>query len=171
MGRDTTSALGGRVLRSPLTDRIYYCPSVEDLGEGRFRARGKKVDVTEDVKALVEDLFLEVYREPLLWFSRVMEERLKENDHKGGWADESTLDLWNALNQEAVELRTAISDDALGHNPAGSIPTAEAIVREAADVANFALFVADNQRKRLPGANADPRPLLGRRTDELREGK
>ncbi len=149
MGRDSDSALGGRVLRSSMTDRIYYCPSVKDLGGGNLRSVGKKVDITEDVDAILLDMM----REPLLWFSRIMEERLKENDHKGGWSNESTLDLWNALNREAVELRTAIEDDVHGHNPAGSIPTPEAIVREAADVANFALFVADNQRKRLPGGS------------------
>lgn len=40
------------VLQSPLTGCYYFCTKVELLGGGMNRVVGKKVDVTESMKAL-----------------------------------------------------------------------------------------------------------------------
>ena len=65
-------------------------------------------------------------------FAEVMEEKLRQNDYKGGWGNTAPGDLLLRLEQEAQELRDAIE-----------MCDASAIRREAADVANFAMMVAD----------------------------
>ena len=71
-------------------------------------------------------------RPELQQFALAMESRLKENDHKGGWDRESPGWLYARLLEELAELL-----DALGF---GSM---ENIRREAADVANYAMMIAD----------------------------
>lgn len=69
-------------------------------------------------------------------FALAMEERLRANDHKPGWKSDRPLALLKRLFEEADELEGAVRDheeERGGH-----------VVRaEAADVANFALMVAD----------------------------
>jgi NTP pyrophosphatase (non-canonical NTP hydrolase) len=84
-----------------------------------------------------------------------MEAKLAKNRHKGdrnGWLKDDALSLWNRLDQESCELLSALKDpDA----------TFEQMANEAADVANFAMMVADvvltrksaNARISEPGAN------------------
>ena len=66
-------------------------------------------------------------------FAVAMEERLRANDHKGGWKGECQLWLLERLEDEFAELALAVLDGKPPHE----------IRDEAADVANFALFVAD----------------------------
>lgn len=73
----------------------------------------------------------------VLWFALQMEKQLRKNDHKGGWENEPTIHLLHRLEEEFVEL-----GDATEENGAD----AETVVAEAADVANFAMFIADNKR-------------------------
>lgn len=71
-----------------------------------------------------------------------MERKLAENRHKGGrnsWLDMSTPELLRRLRQEAEELVEAI---AFKDEPE--------IRREAADVSNFAMFIADKEGKLQP---------------------
>jgi NTP pyrophosphatase (non-canonical NTP hydrolase) len=68
-------------------------------------------------------------------FALAMEERLKANDHKGGWKDCDPNYCLNRLYEEASELVGAI----LTVREVGR----EAILQEAADVANFAMMLAD----------------------------
>jgi NTP pyrophosphatase (non-canonical NTP hydrolase) len=77
-------------------------------------------------------------RESVQWFAEVMENKLRENDHKGGW-DECHIDwLIHRLYQEAEELwREVRSNDKNYQN----------IISESADVANFAMMIADKARK------------------------
>jgi NTP pyrophosphatase (non-canonical NTP hydrolase) len=63
-----------------------------------------------------------------------MEERLSANDHKPGWIGELPSTLLRRLREEADELEIAFN--ARGH-------TKGDILREAADVANFAMMIAD----------------------------
>lgn len=67
-------------------------------------------------------------------FAEAMEVRLRVNDYKGGWKKESAANLSLQLEDEVEELTVAIVD-----------PTANAedILHEAADVANFAMMIAD----------------------------
>jgi len=73
-------------------------------------------------------------RAVIRWFAQAMEDELKENDHKGGWADMHCKALMARLLEELIELQGAIEQGA-------SKPT---VLSEAADVANFAMMVADN---------------------------
>lgn len=67
-------------------------------------------------------------------FARQMEERLQQNDWKGGWQDDAAGDLFNHLVEEVGEIAEllrdpkAIYDDVLG---------------ECADAANMAMMVAE----------------------------
>ena len=66
-----------------------------------------------------------------------MEAKLRENDHKGGWDVNTDQELMWRLLDEMAELRHALT-----------YGDAESIVKECADVANFAMFIADNTEAR-----------------------
>lgn len=62
-----------------------------------------------------------------------MKQKLQENEHKGYWADDSLLSLAKRAQEELDELVDAILTK----------PAVE-IIREAADVANFAMMICSN---------------------------
>ncbi len=70
-------------------------------------------------------------------FADAMEARLAANDHKGGWGDCDVLWLLGRIREERIELCDAVNMLMSG------LATPEAVLREAADVANFAMMVAD----------------------------
>lgn len=70
-------------------------------------------------------------------FANVMEGKLRENDGKGGWSECSVEYLFDRLCEEAHELKAEIES-----NPDRYLRRAY-IVREDADVANFAMMIAD----------------------------
>lgn len=65
-------------------------------------------------------------------FADLMEAKLRENDHKPGWKRDHPADLMDRLKEELAELHDALF--------AGDL---ELIGPEAADVANFAMMIAD----------------------------
>lgn len=67
-------------------------------------------------------------------FAHIMEEVLQENDHKGGWDKMSIMQLTNRLDEEVLELFVELSKDTID---------AAKVRNEAADVANFAMFIYD----------------------------
>jgi NTP pyrophosphatase (non-canonical NTP hydrolase) len=69
-----------------------------------------------------------------------MEEKLRENDHKGGWGTMSAASLFVRLVEETGELASLV--DRMRGLP--EIAWRAKIAREAADVANFAMMIADN---------------------------
>jgi hypothetical protein len=69
------------------------------------------------------------------WFAEQMEAALRRNDHKGGWSGADMGYLRDRLREECVELEMALD----------AAPFEKA-TREAADVANFAMMIADNLR-------------------------
>jgi hypothetical protein len=77
--------------------------------------------VTEEITQL---------RPEVLWFAMQMEAQLRANDHKPGWKEDSIGALMERLFEEAHELDQSL-------NPIQTI-------KEAADVANFAMMIADN---------------------------
>ena len=80
-------------------------------------------------------------RPEVQWFAQQMEAKLRENDHKGGWGNESLLWLYTRMIEEAEEVKAEIKaafDREIDYNK---------IIREAADVANFAMMIADNARR------------------------
>ena len=77
----------------------------------------------------------DVYMTP--WgFSGVMNSKLRQNDHKSHWSGMTPSDVLAGLRGEIQEL----SDELPGGDT-------ERIIREAADVANFAFFAHDNARR------------------------
>jgi len=105
-------------------------------------------DSTEGAEDKMHDLVAlaievgRIYAEPqeleirpeVMSFARQMEERLRANDHKGGWQDMTPGDLIRRLDDEFFELWAEIDNKA----------SAERIVGECADVANFCMMLADN---------------------------
>lgn len=80
-------------------------------------------------------------REQLQWFAERMESKLKENDHKGGWDGCNLYWLVERLKEETNELLCEINIHRdLGENR-------QSIIRESADIANFAMMIADIARK------------------------
>lgn len=78
-------------------------------------------------------------REQVKWFADQMEQTLQRNDHKGGWDSCSFDYLLDRLEQETQEL--FLASEAPTNN------FRENIIREATDVANFAMMIADLARK------------------------
>jgi len=79
-----------------------------------------------------------IVRDSAIEFARAMEEKLIMNDQKGGWKNRPVHpDLFDRLTLEMSELECALTtpeDDA-------------SIMREAADVGNFAMMIFDNVMK------------------------
>ncbi len=67
------------------------------------------------------------------WFAQQMERVLRQNDHKGGWDEMFFNDLIDRLHEEVSELENC------GCKP-------RRVIKEAADVANFAMMIADQHR-------------------------
>jgi NTP pyrophosphatase (non-canonical NTP hydrolase) len=70
-------------------------------------------------------------------FALAMERELRANDHKRGWAGLTLKQLLNRLREETSELQKALGDG----------KGVDEVQAEAADVANFALMIADNYRR------------------------
>lgn len=93
-------------------------------------------------------------RKSVTWFADRMEKKLRANDHKGHWSGCTRVYLFRRLRTEVRELSAASSnfrrlirkklmtDDELRDS-------AQALISEAADVANFAMMIADQARERI----------------------
>lgn len=73
-------------------------------------------------------------RPEVLRFAQAMEEELRRNDHKGGWKNMTDVSLILRIQEECDELKMVTWNDR----------PAREILSEAADVANFAMMLADN---------------------------
>ncbi len=103
-----------------------------------------------DYRALAAAPGTEVVRPEVAAFALLMEAKLREKDHRGGWDECTTAWLMSRLREEAKELAGELSrrTDFDGEEDRW----ARLIGREAADVANFAMMIAD-----VCGALAAPR--------------
>lgn len=86
-------------------------------------------------------------RDSLATFAHAMEGRLRANDHKEHWSFYSVGHLRKRIADELGELKRAID----------AKESPERILREAADVANFCMMVADNYRSEFDPAHAQMR--------------
>lgn len=77
-------------------------------------------------------------------FAETMEENLCRNDFKGGWGDMNSYEILGRIWQEVDELKQAIRNARVKDGPV------EPVLREAADVANFCMFLADNHECLAP---------------------
>jgi len=71
----------------------------------------------------------------LAWFVKEMKKKLRANNHKGGWEDCSLQYLSMRLTQERKELALAIKTK-----------DKNKVIAECADIANFAMMIADITR-------------------------
>ncbi len=100
---------------------------LSDRQTGYLRALS---DMDAPVRALVDAV--RDTRPTLRWFVEQMEGKLRLNDHKGGWERMSHEGLVVRLLEEIAEMDAVVASGDL-----------EALIQEAADVANFAFFIAD----------------------------
>lgn len=87
-------------------------------------------------------------RTDLQWFAGQMELTLRDNDHKSGWHDPDEFSMKVAmqmLRAEVEELQGQVDKVRYGEGDADRMW----IVKEATDVANFAMMVADRARRML----------------------
>jgi len=86
-------------------------------------------------------------RPTVLKFAVAMERKLVENDHKGGWKDCTNVYLFRRLKTETKELKEQIKIYKKESQKPGEytgLTSMMEIKKEAADVANFAMMIADN---------------------------
>lgn len=80
------------------------------------------------------------FRHVVGWFAVEMEEKLRENDHKPGWRNDEISDLLTQAREELKELAEAINKAEHWNSPGAW----QKVIKEAADVANFCMMIADN---------------------------
>lgn len=84
---------------------------------------------------------------PLDEFTKIMAQKLDQNAHKGGrpaWLKENPESLFGRLEDESHELEVALIQGRVRlAEPANCQAWAARIAQEAADVANFAMMIAD----------------------------
>lgn len=81
------------------------------------------------------------YKEDLEWFVTEMEAKLDENNYKGTWKNDNIFSLFNNLYEEFEELEHEI--DQL---ECGNIDALLKIIKECADVSNFAMMIAERAK-------------------------
>ena len=93
-------------------------------------------------------------REEVQWFVQRMEEKMAKHDadRGDGWKDDDIFSLTDRVWEELQELR-----EKLGGLDDDDPQTVETAIYECADVANFAMMVANHLRDDLPTIN----PLKG----------
>ena len=74
-------------------------------------------------------------RPSVMWFAKEMENKLKQNNHKGGWGVLTKEMLFERLQDEVEELKEAIEE------------SSENAIYESCDVANFSMMIADISQK------------------------
>ena len=80
-------------------------------------------------------------RQSVKWFAEIMEQKLKKYDAvrgSDGWLNDTQLSLFDRLEEEVKELKKEL----LKWDSESSLKT----IQECADVANFAMMIADIER-------------------------
>ena len=119
--------------------------ALENIANGREPSTGSPLAVTqlEDVRRYARQALAalqsstsayvpEGWRPEVIAFANLMEQQLRANDHKPGWKEDERWPLFHRMVQEMRETGDVLDE--------GSPDT---IGREAADVANFAMMIAD----------------------------
>lgn len=116
---------------------------VERLAE-RCQDDGATIGRLQDEVAALRLGFLDA-RQSVRRFATAMEAQLRKNDSKGadGWLYETYDAMLSRLADESEELKGEIMKLAKIPEDGDATGTLERVVKEAADVANFAMFIAD----------------------------
>jgi len=99
------------------------------------------------------------------WFSKIMEQKLRKNDHKGGWKDEDIVWLFDRAEGELKELRQILEESNCMDCNIPDIGCEEKIIFEAADVANMVMMIADRILSKL--YNQPLQPITNSVADEF----
>jgi hypothetical protein len=132
--RDGVHNLAGRVLTAA---QLYA--GVRNLDAG-LTWRGEKPP--EAARAVLSAIpsYSDGLRPEVIAFAHAMEAKLRENDHKGGWRGCSPDALFDRMRDEGSELLGKLVR--MEQLPSNAEVRRE-VAREAADVANFAMMIAD----------------------------
>jgi NTP pyrophosphatase (non-canonical NTP hydrolase) len=101
-----------------------------------------------------KERMLMLLRKEIKSFSENMERKLKENDYKEHWSKSNYSYLIQRLHEEVDELDEALSSFVIGQamprdlSGSYSIEQYGEVVEECADVANFAMMIADNLKNK-----------------------
>lgn len=90
-------------------------------------------------------------RPAVVWFAQLMERKLRACAWKGGWEELSLGTLAAAMREEVAELDGALDALLTDDGPTNL----HAVAQEAADVANFAMMIADVAQARMQAKEAD----------------
>lgn len=124
----------------------YWMPTAKQTDAAWRAERERNAKLESELAALrasqTDTGRVERVRESVRWFAEQMERKLKLNDHKLGWKSCRMEYLTKRLGDECGELRRAVvkNEDAR-------------VIDEAADVANFAMMIADKVRAVLAAAD------------------
>lgn len=121
---------------TPIELATHTTELLEEAARETDKLRARVAELEEQAKAPPPAVAgpLAAARPIVASFALAMEERMRANDHKGGWKEDAAAALFYRLREESMELQFALGEQ--------GIPTS--IRREAADVANFAMMIADN---------------------------
>lgn len=112
---------------------IVWGPVDDKLRYRVLNGEGTASDAERLLRAL-EPQVGQSLRPEVRWFAEQMEAALKRNDHKGGWKECGAIYLLSRLRQETNELEGVVYFN----------KSEKEIISEAADVANFAMMIANN---------------------------
>ncbi|MCY1649110.1 3'-5' exoribonuclease [Caulobacter sp. SL161] len=126
------------------------CRTIYDLAGLKLQHTGgtfhKAIDDAVEQAKLVQEARRQLvaaegpaWRPEVVAFADLMEQQLRANDHKGGWKGDTSDALYQRLLEEAEELSQALAWRSALFGDADP----DRIGREAADVANFAMMIAD----------------------------
>jgi hypothetical protein len=89
-------------------------------------------------------------RPSVAWFAQRMEAKLAKNDFKDGWINCSASELYEMLQHECKELeekyrarQIETARDSELHLPHFKDTSNDSLIDECADIANFAMMIAD----------------------------
>ena len=90
-------------------------------------------------------------QEEIAWFAEQMQQKLSENEHKEHWINNGLISLFLGMEGEVAEADDAMDGlmNALVDQPdsANIRKMVDELIRECADVANFAMMIADIARR------------------------
>lgn len=127
-------------------DGSHVGEKLVNVRRGDDSLESQEVERVDELKDMVDEnqrlkQEFEQVRPSVQWFALQMEKKLQENDHKVHWNECGIDYLMSRMVQEYGELVAAVWDL---REENGS---PEAVISEAADVANFVHMIADNLRE------------------------
>ena len=88
-------------------------------------------------------------RKGVQWFAERMENKFRENDDKDGWGDSSSDYLFKRMDEEYEELKDKARQIGWHIFCAGDCEDyIDQFIDECADIANFAMMIADNAERK-----------------------